>query len=168
MFGKKKAEPRTCARGHALEETWEQCPFCAAEDADAPPETLGRGTAEGTRPVDPGEGAVVVPRKAPSVRSLAGWLVVTDGEDTDRDHRLHTGPNVLGKDAECDVVIKDSLASARHAIVHCRNGQYTLEDLDSKHGTLLDDRPLHATQPLHDGGRIRVGGTEFRFRSYGD
>jgi len=169
VFGKKKTEARTCERGHVLEESWEQCPFCRADETDRPAEALGRPAGDGgDRVTDPGEGAVVVPRKAPPVRSLAGWLVVTGGEDTDRDYRLHTGRNVLGKSADCDVVIKDPLASARHAIVHCRRGRYTVEDLDSRHGTQLDDRPLHAEEPLRDGGRIRIGGTEFRFRSYGD
>ena len=168
MFGRKKAPPRTCANGHPQEPSWEQCPFCQAQGANGPSaESIGRTVAEGERAVDPGEGAVVVPRRTVSARALAGWLVVTNGEDADRDYRLHAGPNVLGKGADCDVIIRDAHASQRHAVIHCKGGEYTVEDLDSKYGTLLDDEALHEKLPLPDGARIRIGGTELRFRSFG-
>lgn len=167
MFGK-KAEDRICARGHELEASWEQCPFCIAEDADAPaPEAVRpERLADDEFPHDPGDGAVVVSRKAAPTRRLAGWLVVTTGEDPDRDYRLHEGRNVLGKGASCDVPLKDALASERHAVLVIRGGAATVEDLDSRHGTALDGEPVSDARPLADGGRLTIGHTELVYRSF--
>lgn len=166
MFGHKKSAAETCPNGHPQDPSWEQCPFCVAEGADEPAETIGRAASDGDRLADPGDGAVVVPRKVAPARALAGWLVVMNGEDADRDHRLHGGPNVLGKGADCDVIIRDAQASQRHAVIRSRDGAYTVEDLDSKYGTLLDGEPLNGTRPLADGALLRIGGTELRFRSF--
>jgi len=172
VFQRRKAA-RTCPQGHPLDESWEQCPFCAADRDRTPAATevvraprKELSTAE--RMLESGTGAVVVPRKAPASRRLAGWVVITRGDDTDRDFRLHGGPNVLGKGPECDVVIRDALASHRHAMVDCRKDAYTVEDLDSRHGTRVNGEPLEGTRPLRDGDRIRIGNTELRFRSYSD
>jgi len=167
LFGSKKPAGKTCPNGHPQDPSWEQCPFCVAEAKDeAPAETVGRTSPDGERLADPGDGAVVVPRKVAPARALAGWLVVMNGEDEDRDHRLHGGPNVLGKGAECDVVIRDAQASQRHAVIRSRNGVYTVEDLDSKYGTQLDGQPVTEARPLPDGARIRIGGTELKFRAF--
>lgn len=164
----KEAPQRSCPEGHPLEESWEQCPFCAAEESDAGPatEVVRRASDSTDRLRDSGEGAVVVPRKAPPSRCLAGWLVVTQGDNPDHDYRLHAGPNVLGKGAECDVVIKDALVSSRHALIDCREGAYAIEDLQSKHGTRVDGEAVEGSRPLNDGQIIDLGSTQLRFRSY--
>jgi hypothetical protein len=166
MFGRKKHAAETCPNGHPQDPSWEQCPFCVAESADQPAETIGRPSPDGERLADPGDGAVVVPRKIAPPRALAGWLVVMNGEDADRDHRLHGGPNVLGKGADCDVIVRDAQASQRHAVIRSRDGVYTVEDLDSKYGTLLNGEPLAGTRTLPDGALLRIGGTELKFRSF--
>ena len=52
MFGKK--EQRTCPKGHPQEESWEQCPFCAAEAT----EPAGAGD-EAERTIEPSGTALV-------------------------------------------------------------------------------------------------------------
>ncbi len=169
MFGKKKAAAPTCDRGHEQEESWEHCPFCAAENADAPPEPeKPAAPTEPEAPVseEPGDGAVVVTRKSAPRRPLAGWLVVLEGEDPERDYRVHEGRNVLGKGASCDVSLKDAQASERHAVLVIRDGRATVEDLDSRHGTRLDGKAVSDTRVLPDGGRLAIGSTELVYRSF--
>ena len=154
MFGRKKPQPaRTCPEGHVLEESWEQCPYCAA----------GRAKEESKR-------AIVVPKPTTAERVLAGWLVALDGEQAGEDFRLREGRNVLGKGDRCDVLVRDPQVSERHAIVEYRVSAetWTVEDLESKHGTWRNGKRLPAGDavPLADGDRLRLGRTELFFRAF--
>ncbi len=173
MFGKKKAPPRTCPEGHPQEESWEQCPFCAAEraaGATGPSESGVRDLSDPAPSGDPGRGAVVVKRKASAGRPLAGWVVALNGEQEGTDFRLKTGRNILGKGAKCDIVLRDAYVSERHAVLECpaTEGAYVLEDLGSRHGTYLEDEPIEqgTGRRIPDGSRIRLGHTELFFRSF--
>ncbi|MEE8169077.1 MAG: SpoIIE family protein phosphatase [Phycisphaerae bacterium] len=79
------------------------------------------------------------------------------------DGRLKTTPfrppeMVIGRDADCDFVLDDPLASRRHArLYEDRNGAIWVEDRESKNGTLLNDRPLDQSTRLKHGDRIGIG-----------
>lgn len=88
-------------------------------------------------------------------------LVIREGATVGRDHALG-GPCVLGRHPGADFVLDDDLASRRHARVRLEDGVWVLEDLDSTNGTRVNGRAIHR-QPLVDGDRIRVGGTELVF-----
>ncbi len=74
------------------------------------------------------------------------------------------GPEVIiGRDATCDVTLEDVSTSRRHArIYQDPQGKYRVEDLHSKNGTLLNDRPVSG-EPVNDGDRITVGGCILTF-----
>jgi hypothetical protein len=151
VFGKKKAGPRVCPEGHELEESWEQCPFCAAEKKEEAPRRT-----------------VVVSKPAGPQRRLAGWVVAIGGEQDGDDFRLRVGRNLLGKGDKCDVVLKDAQVSERHAVVEFRPEErsWNVEDLESRHGTWLNGKRLGPDgRPLADGDRLRLGKTELLFRA---
>ncbi len=157
MFGKKKPQPRTCPEGHEMEETWEQCPHCAAEKKE---ETTTRRT-------------VVVSKPPAAERRLAGWVVALGGEQDGRDFRLREGRNLLGKGEKCDVVLKDAHVSECHAVMEFRSAErvWMLEDLESKHGTWINGKRLESGDEspgrrLSDGDRVRVGRTDLYFRIF--
>lgn len=77
---------------------------------------------------------------------------------------LAAGEHVLGRDAESSVVLDSPSVSRRHARIVITESQATVEDLGSKNGTLLNDQPVVAPQPLADGDRIRVGTVGLTFR----
>jgi len=165
-----KKEPRTCRQGHPQESSWETCPFCTADDL--PRERAGNGTETGTSSPalssDPGRGAVVVPRKkrpAPS-SALAGWLVAVSGEQEGDDFRVHLGKNVLGKGLQADIVVKDAYVSERHAVFESRDGECTIVDLGSKHGTFVNGQRIAEPSRVADGDRINLGHTELKYRSF--
>jgi len=51
----------------------------------------------------------------------------------------------------------DETASLEHALLHLRDGQWWLEDLDSRNGTRLNDAPVTQPAPVVPGDVIGVG-----------
>lgn len=76
---------------------------------------------------------------------------------------LTGAPVVLGRHADCDLVLHDDQASRRHAQVELGPAGFVLVDLGSTNGTLLNGRPVDRPEPLEPGDRILVGDTLVRF-----
>ncbi len=78
------------------------------------------------------------------------------------DSRGHVLPLVedsvsLGRNAGLgDIFSRDLSVSRLHAKISCVNNEYSIEDLGSRHGTLVNGRPVSGRQPLHDGDRIQI------------
>ena len=93
---------------------------------------------------------------------------------------LATPVTLLGRGAECHVVIADRRASRRHADITCggdlaapaasappdapTGGGFILRDLGSTNGTLLNGQRLAQATRLHDGDFIEIAGAAFTFR----
>ncbi len=75
-----------------------------------------------------------------------------------------TGPVVIGRGADCDVVIPDSEASRRHVEIQVNGDAYLINDLESRNGTTLNGARLTRPQPLKDGDVVRIGQTTLVFR----
>ncbi len=67
-----------------------------------------------------------------------------------------TRPVVLGRAAECDLIINDGRLSARHLAFHFSADGWSAEDLGSTNGTRVDGQALEpgAPCPLVDGACI--------------
>jgi serine phosphatase RsbU (regulator of sigma subunit)/pSer/pThr/pTyr-binding forkhead associated (FHA) protein len=72
---------------------------------------------------------------------------------------------VLGRSAECEIPIETPAVSRRHAAILRDGDNYFVEDLKSRNGTLLNDRPVAEKTPLNDGDRLVVCDQEFRFHT---
>src|SRR4029434_6131045 len=72
----------------------------------------------------------------------------------------------LGRDPEGEVVIDADAAvvSRRHAEIRFADGQYTITDLKSFNGTLINDQRITETVPLFDGDQIQLGNGGPRLR----
>lgn len=87
-------------------------------------------------------------------------LVVKSGPDMGFKFRIRpTAVATIGRDLECDVVLDDPAASRRHAHIEFKDGAYTLTDLGSANGTLVNDQRV-SERRLSDGDRILVGQDE--------
>ncbi len=66
-------------------------------------------------------------------------------------------PSVLGK-KNSDILIDDPLASDRHAAIQIINGRLLLIDLQSTHGTTINNEPVSQME-IKQGDRIGIGST---------
>jgi DNA-binding winged helix-turn-helix (wHTH) protein len=80
---------------------------------------------------------------------------------------LQPGENLLGRSEEASVRVDAPGVSRRHARIVVTDDRATIEDLASKNGTLMGERPLLVAAELHDGDRIRLGRQLLVFRRAG-
>lgn len=83
-----------------------------------------------------------------------------------REVALHEGENILGRTPEAAFWIDHGSVSRRHARLTLHDGQATLEDLGSRHGTFVDELPIRQATPLRDGSRLRLGSVSMLFRVF--
>jgi DNA-binding winged helix-turn-helix (wHTH) protein len=77
---------------------------------------------------------------------------------------LAEGPNIVGRDRDCEVRIDSGTISRRHARIVVTNGQATIEDLGSKNGTSVDGRKVKAPVTLEEGAQVQVGSVAMTYR----
>ncbi len=72
---------------------------------------------------------------------------------------------VIGRSAECEVPVDTPAVSRRHAaVIRDRDGYY-IEDLKSRNGTILNEKPVVDRTLLKDGDRLVICDQEFLFFS---
>jgi pSer/pThr/pTyr-binding forkhead associated (FHA) protein len=105
--------------------------------------------------------------KAAGLLGRRGLLLVVSGPRLGRGRVVGSEPVTVGRQAGCDLVVDDPLLSRQHFRVSpsgpAEEGEFLLEDLDSKNSTYLNARELSGRAGLHYGDRIVAGGTVFRF-----
>jgi FHA domain-containing protein len=94
----------------------------------------------------------------------AHQLVVTAGALAGTRITLGEHPITIGRAEDSTLVITDDYASARHARLVPRDGQWLLEDLGSTNGTYLDRTKVSVPTPVPLGVPIRIGRTALELR----
>src|SRR5947208_3420494 len=109
-------------------------------------------------------------RSAPAVQKPAPVLICQSGSSTQlgREYVLNLDATLLGRDAAADISIDaaGAVVSRRHAEIRRQaDGSYTIADLNSFNGTLVNDQRVTQPTTLHDGDRVQLatGGPIFRF-----
>jgi len=69
---------------------------------------------------------------------------------------IETLPFMIGRQPDNNLVLRDNRASRTHARIIAENGQYVLEDLDSRHGTWVNGERV-ARHVLRNSDRIDLG-----------
>lgn len=72
---------------------------------------------------------------------------------------------VLGRHPDCDVIIEVGAVSRQHAQILLVEGEYHVEDLNSRNGTFVNDRMIQCRQRLSSNDRLRVCDVSFIFLS---
>ena len=70
------------------------------------------------------------------------------------------GRQTVGREPSCDIVLLRASVSRRHAVLSTENGRKTVEDLDSKNGTFVNNEAVEVRM-LVNGDRIRFGDQVF-------
>jgi serine phosphatase RsbU (regulator of sigma subunit) len=74
------------------------------------------------------------------------------------------GPEiVIGRAAGAAIVIPDTRVSRQHARIVRRNGEWWVEDLGTRNGTLLNGEPMAGAAKLEAGDRLDIGDSVVRF-----
>ncbi len=94
----------------------------------------------------------------------AHQLLVTAGALAGTRITLGEAPITIGRAEDSTLVITDDYASARHARLVPRAGQWYVEDLGSTNGTYLDRAKVSAPTPVPLGVPIRIGRTSIELR----
>ncbi len=90
-------------------------------------------------------------------------LIPIVGLDGEEEVRLSSTSSVtLGRGDSCTIRLMHSKVSRVHCRIAFENGFYSVEDLDSKNGTWVNNRRIQKAILFHH-DRLTVGGAEFRF-----
>src|ERR1700757_1361932 len=91
-------------------------------------------------------------------------LKILNGSRAGDCYTLASDKTVLGRDAECDIVLPRTTISRRHAqIVHDADGYY-VEDLDSLNGTYVDGTRIIEPTRLRGGEHVQIDEFLMSFR----
>jgi len=84
-------------------------------------------------------------------------LVVLDPTGARREVPLVTFPVRMGRQADNELVLRDTRVSRVQAQITAENGGHVLEDLGSRHGTFVNGEKIAARYELKAGDRIEFG-----------
>ncbi len=76
-----------------------------------------------------------------------------------------TSSNLLGRTADNAIRLEDPLISAHHARLSYAGGQWLVEDLGSRNGTLVNDLRVESPIALAPGDVLKLGGLSLRFEA---
>ena len=184
---------RKCAKGHAMDPSWERCPYCEAEERSkektggvesADPSDRHR-TRIGPVPQSPSEPDRQTRATPGSVEHgghggagethrITGILVTYTWRPEGEVHVIREGKNFIGSGdvssetphRSCDIQVRqDPTMSAEHALILCRQGNYEILDQISTNGTFLAGQMLKANLGTHlpNYAEIKTGSTLWTF-----
>ncbi|TLM66686.1 MAG: FHA domain-containing protein [Actinobacteria bacterium] len=97
-------------------------------------------------------------------RAQGGYAVaIVRGPQTLEGMRIPlTGPLVVGRAPDADIVISDAFVSTRHARISPGRGGVIVEDLGSTNGTVLNGVPVTAPAAASPGDIVSVGPVDLK------
>ncbi|HET6445849.1 MAG TPA: FHA domain-containing protein [candidate division Zixibacteria bacterium] len=83
-------------------------------------------------------------------------LIAREGQLTGERWQIDTKEFVIGRGADCQIMLPERQVSRYHAKIVRENGRYILHDLDSKNGTHLNGVQVKGSSPIRDGDEIQI------------
>jgi len=103
------------------------------------------------------------PKREPS-RPVLRWTTPTGR--TEEYAMSNERPATIGRDANCTISLDSRMVSKAHALVEFRDGEYTIQDLESANGTRVNGEAT-SVRVLEPGDRIEVGDIALQFLDLG-
>ncbi len=95
------------------------------------------------------------------------WLEIVTDDGERVTHVLREREVVVGRHPTCDIVLRDTTISRRHARVYCDGPDFYVEDLGSQHGTQVNEDRLTKSWKLVDQDEIHILDARLVFHSLG-
>ena len=127
------------------------------------------------------ENSAIEPERAPEAVGEQETAEYTAPEDVHADYIIDekTGSAyridglitcMIGSGDDVQIKLKRQNVSARHAMLVFDDGtgKWSVTDMDSAYGTLLNGRPVRRMTQLNDGDTINICGSTLTFRSTGE
>ncbi|MFT3709992.1 MAG: FHA domain-containing protein [Archangium sp.] len=91
-------------------------------------------------------------------------LVIAEGKEAGREFEFDQDSVLIGRTAECDVILYEAGVSRKHARVFSEATAFFIEDLGSSNGTRVNGTAITGKQALKDGDSIGMGPVVFNFK----
>lgn len=101
------------------------------------------------------------PQRGGPLGQVRARMVAVAGPTEGQVYVLGTEPVLIGRAAECDIVLSGAAVSREHARIWWENGRCLVQDLGSTNGTRVNGKPITQAE-LAPGDEIQVG--EYRLR----
>src|SRR5215210_2654163 len=99
------------------------------------------------------------PKRTKRPRGEPRVLVVTQGNQAGQSAALSDGVIMIGRGADCQIILNDDYVSTRHArVVSGENGIY-VEDLGSTNGSYVNGQRITAPTTITMSDTVRIGKT---------
>jgi len=179
---------KICKNGHRFEEAYQECPYCPKTSNEDKTSLSFHQSYDATKISSSSTSDAAATyfshddktkvsgldktfvanheKGALDSRKLVGWLVTFSHNNSGTDFRLYEGRNSIGTDSSNEICIReDKLISAKHLSILFRLGVFKFKDELSTNGTYLNSQFCEEGE-LHDGDIIKIGATEFIFKSF--
>lgn len=84
------------------------------------------------------------------------YLQIVEGVEPGRRIELRDGRAVIGRSSDCDIPLDVAAVSRQHAALIVERGECFVEDLRSRNGTFVNEKPVTQRTPLKHGDRILI------------
>jgi hypothetical protein len=100
------------------------------------------------------------------VARLTAVTPTVAGQSVGREFPLDGREIRIGRAPSCEINLDgDPLVSRFHAVLRANEGVYSITDLGSSNGTLVNEAEIHAETPLHEGDEVTIGECRMRIAS---
>jgi hypothetical protein len=102
------------------------------------------------------------PKKGRRQRGSPHRLVIAQGAQAGQAAALDAGTIMIGRGADCQLILDDDYVSTRHARVATVEDGYYIEDLGSTNGTYVNGQRITAPTMITLADTVRIGKTIMR------
>jgi pSer/pThr/pTyr-binding forkhead associated (FHA) protein/tetratricopeptide (TPR) repeat protein len=87
-----------------------------------------------------------------------------DGAANVTQYEISDNEVAIGRSQKCHIVLEDKRSSRKHSIIRRDGNKFSVQDLGSANGTLVNGVRIDEKQDLHSGDVLQIGDTQFTFQ----